>query len=322
MRVAYFVTSYRPPQQLLRLLGTLRHAQPESPIVVHHDRFRSSWNTDLVAPIGGVDVLTSETPVSWGDFSIVDMTWTSLSWMVKHLDFDWVVFLSEQDYPIAPVDELEQRLAGSGVDAFVEARPIHLIDDADLRMECDRRYNYRYVTLPRPGLMARLPPAARRQIADTANYANFVFYKLQRKVTVYRYPDPLPMRLGFRPRRSPFTSAFPCWYGSQWMGLSRRAAEAVVEFVGDREDYVRYYSRTVTPDESATSTIVCNDSRLQIHEEPLHRVRFSSDDGHPDIFRLADVGELVKPGRFFARKFDIDVDSAVLDVLDQHVFGG
>jgi hypothetical protein len=290
--------------------------------VVHHDRFRTPWGADLVAPIGGVDVLTSATPVSWGDFSIVDVTWTSLSWMVEHLAFDWVIFLSEQDYPIAPFAELAQELASPGVDAFIEARPLHLIDDADLRMDCDRRYNYRYAKLPRSGLMARLPPAARRPIADAANYANFVLYKLQRKVTVYRYPDPLPMRVGIRPRRSPFSEAFPCWYGSQWMALSRRAAESVVEFVRDREDFVRHYSRTVIPDESATATIVCNDSRLHVRDEHLHRVRFSANDGHPDVYRLDDLDELVRPGRFFARKFDIDVDSAVLDALDRHIFGG
>jgi len=290
--------------------------------VVHHDRFRSSWDAGLVTSLGGVDVLTSETPVSWGDFSIVDVTWKSLSWMVRHLDFDWVLFLSEQDYPIAPLDKLEEKLAGSGVDAFVAAKPLHLIEDADLRMECDRRYNYRYAPLPRPGLMARLPPNVRRPIADTANYANFVLYKLQRKVTVYRYPDPLPMRLGMRSKHSPFSSAFPCWYGSQWMALSRRAAETVDRFVGEREDYVRHYSRTAIPDESATATIVCNDPHLRVNDEHLHCVRFSADDGHPDVFGIDDVEELVTTGRFFARKFDVDVDSSILDALDERLFGG
>ncbi len=323
MRVAYLITSYRPPTQLLRLLGTLRRAQPQSPLVVHHDRFRSDWGTDLVAPIGGVDVLTSDTPVSWGDFSIVDITWKSLSWMVRHLDFEWVVFLSEQDYPIAPADSLEERLGGAGVDAFVAAQPIHMIEDGELRMDCDRRYNYRYSTLPHLGIMARLPPTLRRRIADSAHYANFVLYKLQRKVTVYRYPDPLPMRLGVRARHSPFSSAFPCWYGSQWMALSRRAAEAVVEYVARHDDYVRHYARTVIPDESATATIVCNDPRLRVRDEELHHVRFNSGegDGHPDVFGLDDLEELVSSGRFFARKFDLDVDSAVLDALDRHVFG-
>ncbi|HLM96449.1 MAG TPA: beta-1,6-N-acetylglucosaminyltransferase [Acidimicrobiales bacterium] len=321
MRVAYLVTSYRPPRQLLRLLRTLRRAQPESPLVVHHDRFRSVWDADLVAPVGGVDVLTSDTPVSWGDFSIVEITWRTLSWMAEHRDFDWVIFLSEQDYPIAPLDRLEERLEGSDVDAFVAAQPIGLIDDAALRMDCDRRYNYRYAKLPRLGMMARLGPGTRRRIADPANYANFVLYKLQRKVTVYRYPDPLPMRLGVRPRRSPFSADFPCWYGSQWMALSRRAAEAVVGFVEEHDDYVRHYARTVIPDESATATIVCNSPDLRVRDEEIHHVRFSSGDGHPDVFRLDDVGELVSSGRFFARKFDLDVDADVLDALDQHVFG-
>lgn len=322
MRVAYLITSYRPPQQLLRLLGTLRRAQPDAQLVVHHDRFRSPWSTDQVAAIDGVEILTSETPVSWGDFSIVAATWKSLSWMMKNLEFDWVVFLSEQDYPIAPLGELEQRLAGSGVDAFIEARPIDQIEDAVLKMDCDRRYNYRYRVLPRPGVMARLPPQARRRVADAANYTNFVLYKAQRKVTLYRYPDPLPMRLGFRPHHSLFSEAFPCWYGSQWMMLSRRAAHHVVAFVDTRADYVRHFSRTVIPDESATATIVCNDPLLRVHNGHLHRIRFSSTDGHPDVFGLEDLDELIECGRFFARKFDVDIDSAILDALDERLFGG
>ena len=322
MRVAYLITSYRPPKQLIRLLRTLRRAQPDAELVVHHDRFRSTWSTDLVVPIGGVEILTSDAPVSWGDFSIVEATWKSLSWMVKNLAFDWVVFLSEQDYPIAPLGALEQRLEGSGVDAFIQARPIDQIDDDDLKMDCDRRYNYRYVVLPHPGIMARLPPTTRRRVADAANYSNFVLYKVQRKVTVYRYPDPLPMRLGIRPRHPLFSAAFPCWYGSQWMGLSRRAAESVVEFVDNHADYVHHYSRTVIPDESATATIVCNDHLLRVHNEPLHRICFTSTDGHPDTFGLDDLDELVESGRFFARKFDVDVDSSILDALDERLFGG
>ena len=321
MRIAYLIMSYRPPDQLLRLVNTLRRAEPDAVVVVHHDRFRSTWDHARLGP--GVDVRTSDTPVSWGDFSIVDATWTTLAWMVAHRTFDWVVFLSEQDYPVAPAARLQERLAQSEVDAFIDARPIDRIADPDLKMDCERRYNYRYTKVPRVGLMARLPPGLRTRIADAANYANFVLYKLQRAVTVYRYPDPLPLRLGVRPRRSPYTADFPCWYGSQWMALSRRAAEMVVAYVARHPDYVAHCARTVIPDESATATIVCNDPDLAVHHENLHLVRFGAhDDGHPEVFGLRDVDTLVASGCFFARKFDVSVDSAVLDALDAQLWAG
>jgi len=322
VQVAYLVTSYRPPQQLLRLLRTLRRAQPEAPIVVHHDRFRTTWNAELVAPIGGVHVLTSEAPVSWGDFSVVNAIWKPLSWMVENLEFDWVVLLSEQDYPIVPLEQLEQRLSASGVDAFIEAEPIHLIKDPNARKDRDLRYNFRYVRLPHFGLMARLPPAVRRPIASAGNSLNGALYKLQRKVTAYVYPDGLPLRVGFRVARSPFSDTFPCWYGPMQMALSRRATEAVTEYVESHKEYVRHYSRTVIPDESATATIVCNDPTLKVWNGTLHWTRWTDGDhGHPDVLVLDDLEDFVSSDKLFARKFDVGVDSAVLDALDRRIFG-
>jgi hypothetical protein len=242
--------------------------------------------------------------------------------MVENLEFDWVVLLSEQDYPIVPLEQLEQRLSASGVDAFIEAEPIHLIEDPNARKDRDLRYNFRYVQLPSFGLMARLPPAVRRPIAFAGNYLNGALYKLQRKVTAYVYPDGLPLRVGIRATRSPYSESFLCWYGPMQMALSRRAAEAVTEYVASHREYVQHYSRTVIPDESATATIVCNDPTLKVWNGTLHWTRWTDGDhGHPDVLVLDDLGDFVDSDKFFARKFDVDVDSSVLDALDQRIFG-
>jgi hypothetical protein len=106
------------------------------------------------------------------------------------------------------------------------------------------------------------------------------------------------------------------------MALSRRAAESVVNFISTHDSYVQYYARTAIPDESATATIVCNDPTLKICNGNLHWTRWTvGDHSHPDVLVLNDLGDFVNSDKFFARKFDVDVDSSVLDALDQRIFG-
>jgi hypothetical protein len=71
------------------------------------------------------------------DFSIVNGLWTALPWMVEHLVLDWEVFLTEQDYPIVPLEQIEERLSSSGVDAFLEAVPTQLITGPEARKDRD-----------------------------------------------------------------------------------------------------------------------------------------------------------------------------------------
>ena len=39
LRIVYFISSYGSGEQLLRLVRTIRRAEPTSPIVIHHDEF-------------------------------------------------------------------------------------------------------------------------------------------------------------------------------------------------------------------------------------------------------------------------------------------
>jgi hypothetical protein len=43
--------------------------------------------------------------------------------------------------------------------------------------------------------------------------------------------------------------------------------------------------------------------------------------GAPRLLRAADRDALIASGKFFARKFDSDVDELILDQLDEHLAG-
>ena len=312
--------NHRDPAQLMRLVTALRLELPEAPIVVHNDKFRAHIAPSALVPIGNAYLLTSDEPIWWGDFSLVDAFWRSMAWMTEHIKFDWIILLSAQDYPIKPFAELGDYLAASGADVLLRATPVSQLRKGGFRRNRRRRYLYQY----RPAAMdwkadelsSHLRPWIRRRMGLFADILNNVQPCLQ----IAKLSDQLPWRVGFRARSTPFTQNEPCWFGSMWVSLSRRAAEFVVTSARERPDYVEYYRRTVIPDESATATLVCNAPELRIEPHDMHHVRWThSRKGHPDVFVAADLPELLAAPEheFFARKFDMAVDAEILDELDR-----
>jgi hypothetical protein len=318
MRVSFLVLNHRRPAQLVRLIDALRSQLPDAPIAVHHDTFHGEFPIALMEGFGDVHLLTSGRRMAWGDFSIIDVCCWSLNWMYEHLEFDWVVVLSAQDYPIKPLSRLADDLGRDGADAVFSAAPISQLATAVQRIDMRHRYLFRYRPLrdKRSGLSF---PAARNLLRRRARSLVAAVNIIQPLFKLYRLPDGMPYRLGWRARSTPFDSGRPCWKGSQWCALSFRALEYVLTYMTDHPEYVDYYRRTMVPDESMLATIVFNAADLRVANRDVTYTRWGAKTGHPDIFRAADLPHLLSVPQFFARKFDMDIDSQILDDLDEIV---
>jgi hypothetical protein len=317
MRIAILILNHRVPPQLLRLLATLRRQLPDAPIVIHHDRFRTDFDASVLDPIENTHLLTSEKPIIWGDFSLVEAYWDSMAWMIEHIEFDWVIQLSAQDYPIKSLATLGDYLASTGADALLRAVPINELIEAAERRDRRRRYLYQYgpVTTSQSGYQPydRLRNGLRRSTGPFVDVLNNV----QPYFQIFK-SDRMPNRVGWRARATPFTEKEPCMVGTFLSCLSRRAAEFVLTSARDQPDYVDYYRHTVLPGESATATLVCNTPNLSVHQHDLHYTRWTRPKtAHPDVFATADLAELVAAPEYFSRKFDAAKDSRILDKLDQ-----
>ena len=317
--VLYFVTSYRGHEQLLRLVATIRRESPAAEVLVHHDRFRSELDPIAVREaVPGAYVLTSPSPLSWGDFSVVDMHWRCFKWALKEIDFDWLILLSEQDYPILGLADTEELLFNSESDAFMEAYAVDATTTWPRALGY-YRYFYSYAAMPGAAAAHRLStpwaPAVRRFRQRVVNRVNSRPGRLVRAET---YPDGMPSRIGIRRTSTPFSSSFQCWVAKAWFALSRRAVNEVVSFTQAHPAYGRYYRWTIVPEESATASIVMNSPALRVVARDLHFERWSNPySGHPDVLTSDDSEEIMSSGMSFARKFDLSVDSDVLDILDE-----
>jgi hypothetical protein len=210
------------------------------------------------------------------------------------------VLLSGQDYPTGDLRAFEASLAASG-DGFIrtDPNPGTLLD----------RYRFSWLRFPRPlenGALHRIIGLLARFNARQP-YLRFLSGRVG-------------CRIGFLPRALPLGPGMELRKGTQWWALSARAIAFVRAFVAHNPAFVRHYrERTIMPDESFFHTIL---------SDPAAGLTFVDDDrrftkwatassASPEILRAADIDEIRSSGAAFARKFDMRVDTQILDALDQ-----
>lgn len=322
VRLAYFITSYGDGAQLLRLVTTLRSGDPDAEIVVQHDETFHPVPRAALEDLR-VHVLLSPERIGWGDITLERARWRIFSWILDELDVDWVMLLSEQDHPTAPLQVLRDRLmvaTAAGTNALLESWPIDEVADPELRAEVHQRYRFRWYPVPDLRLGARLPRPVRTLLSRA-------FGVVSHRLRVHGLPVRLlaakpdvgvPAMIGFRALRTPFGADQRCWYTSCWFALDRRAMRSVVDRVRDDPGLVRYFERTIIPVEAFTSTVLGNDPALRVEHEALHTIRWSDHrSGRPDVFGTDDVPMLLAAPHPFARKFG--TDPLVYDTIDEHV---
>lgn len=312
VKIAYFISSYSSPAMVLRLTRTLRLGDPDGVILLHHDVHRSALDVEEFRRLGVV-VFTSEAPIVWGDLTLEAVRWRIYRWVAREVDFDWLVLLSEQDYPVAPLGALKGYLSRADCDAVVET--------FDLGPESRRRYGYTYTELPGPRIEHRFSPVVRHGLYWIRNKAFALVNKVQRRFFVYVFAEDLalPSKVGRRRSVVGYREGFPAHAASAWFALSRRAVDRVVDFLDAEPEYRHYVERTIIPVESATVSILLNDPEIRVRDAAIHYARFSDPlSGRPDVLGVQDIEALKDSGHFFARKFSGD-DREVFDLLDDAV---
>lgn len=297
MTVAYCVMSHTRPEQVLRLVRTLRTGSPNAPILVHHDPSGPPLLRADLDRVGGVRLVAPVGPVQWGRGSQLDMLLRCVDVALARTAFDWLVLLSGQDYPARPLAAIEADLAVSELDGHVDG---HVVAPPRLdRREVDefaRRYFYAWRAVGEPGRLGRRALRAARPLLAVRDVPSGV--------------------LVGRRCRTPFGPALPCRRGQDWLTLSRRAAAVLHHAATERPDLVAHYRHTVLPTESFPHTVLHADGGLRLSGDSRRFVRFAPDGPHPEILTLANLDAVLASGTDFARKFDVRVDARVLDALD------
>lgn len=310
MTCCYLVQSHCDPEQVLRLVRTLKRSSPEALVLVVHDARTAELDPGPFCKLPGVEVLARRERVARGEFSVLSPLLAGLEELVAgrggrpRWSFEWLVYLSGQDYPSRPLPDFEAELATTRCDGFLAWWDV-LGKEGPWRPRQGRtRYYAQYRRLPE-GTMILLKAA-----------------RFLGKVSPLRFHLHYGPFLGWEPRRNPFQEPVRCYGGWQWWTLSRPCVEHLWQAISSEDRLVRWFRRTVAPCEALVQTVLVNSGRFELCPDNRRYVDFAANrDGRPRTLTRDDLPRLAG-GRFdFARKLEMARDPGLLDLIDSELLG-
>lgn len=305
MKVCYLLQTHKNLSQIVRLVRTIKTLSPHAKILISHSPQNFVLDPAIFQDLSDISII--DAVAGRGRFELVQSYLDALEWLLKNGgDFDWVISLSGQDYPIQRLDSVEKFLAETELDGLLHHFKVFSEESNWKAQEGYTRYHYHYRTV----------------VENLSNWQTNLLNPLK----VLNYIQPFfrvnfsyGFMLGLK-TIAPFDQNFVCYGGSSHCTLSRKCVEFLVEFVKSNPEIVTYYQRVAIPDESFIHTILVNARSFKLCADNYRYYDFSrSRNGHPRILSTEDFPSLAQNHAHFARKFDPEVDSDVLDLIDQQL---
>jgi hypothetical protein len=307
MRVCYFIQSHRDQEQILRLTETLRSGSADGVIVLQHHAREFALDWDRFARLPDVRQFHARGRQLRSDYSCqVQPLLDVVDWLdAERIEYDWLVTLTAQDYPVKPIAELEALLERSGADGFLRWWDVLSGDSQWSRRKARARYFHRYW---------RLPDGSERMLHRL---------RFLTKVLPLHFYLVYGPWLGLRRLKTPFNDDLRCQGGWAWVSLRREAARYLNEFLRSRPDVEAHYRKTIAPEESLVQTVLVNARRFRLVNDDLRYIDYATADrGSPRTLGDNDFTMLADGPWYFARKFDHDSSRGLADRVDRELLSG
>lgn len=308
MRVCYLIQTYKNPEQIYRLVRLIKSTTSNSVIVISHNFTSCNLNIKLLKKLQNVEVIPNN-GVMMGSFAILQGFIDAIGWLFdQKIHFDWLINLTGQDYPTQPLYRVEKLLSNTGYDGFVEYYDVYSKQSPWSRRIVNTRYLYRY-----KHFKEYLSPQQKYMLRPIKHIVNNCqpFVRLD-----YSYG----LIVGMKNFYHLFDKHFTCYGGSFFTTISRKCAIYLYKFVSENARVLDYYQKTFIPEESLIQTVLVNSKKFNLCNNNYRYTDFTgSRHGHPRILTSKDFPALTQDNTHFARKFDMNIDSTVLDKLDRRI---
>jgi hypothetical protein len=279
MRLAHLILVHNNPAQLERLLKKMVYSN--SDVYIHIDRKADQTQFEYLLSLPNVFFIKNRKSVGWGNYSMVDATLVSMQEILDSQKiYTHVNLMSGQDYLLKRIEEIEAFYFANPDKSFISYLSINTEwTDAKNRLV---KYNLGDLNIPLK-IVAQI-------------LVNVVMP--DRKIPENMEP-----------------------YGrSQWITITPTCIKYVIETLKEKPEVFNFFKWTWAVDEIIFQTLLMNSPfKETIVNENKRYIKFENNELNPKILKTADADNLLKSGKFFARKFSIQEDSQILDIIDKAI---
>lgn len=281
MRIAHLIMAYKNPSQLERLIKRLNH--PKCYIYIHLDKKVNIQCFKHLAKIKRVVFIHNRVTCNWAGFSFVKAITNSIKEiLLKDEEYQHINLLSAQDYPIKPVDVIYQYLKKNKGVSFIS---FETLGQSEWWEHAKTRYEYFH-------------------FVDINISGKYLAQHLINKV-ISKRKFPVSYQL--------YGSA-----SSSWWTISVDCAQHIVDFLDHNPKLTKFMRYTWAADEFLYPTIVMNSHfKNRVVNNNLRLIEWEQGKPNPHVYCSSDFSVINKSEMFFARKFDTEIDSKILDQIDE-----
>jgi hypothetical protein len=280
MKLAHLILIHKNPHQVLRLIKQL--LKEDSDIFLHIDKKTNAEPFLNLIQDSRVKFIKERVDVAWGGYSQIKATKAGIKEiLMSDTQYNYINFISGQDYPIKKINLFYEFLKTNNGREFIEFHP------AEERPLATRRRLYRY----------HLPDQKFKGKYIIQSIMNMILTKKEFPIKNFEFV-----------------------WKAQWFTITPDAAKYVISFLKSNPQVETFFKFCWGTDELVFQSILYNSPfKESIYNNNLKYTVWEKDNPSPETFRLKDFDALSKTDKFFARKFDINIDEDILNKIDNAI---
>lgn len=305
MRVNYLILAHKNIHQLNRLVDRL--LSNEGYVYIHLDKkWHLSENDLLHLNNKGIVILEDRFSCFLDDWSLIEATKALMNIAIKDTPNDeksYYYLLSGQDYPVKPLKELHRKLENKYPTPYIDCTPYHSSNWVEKKF---RNPLFNKIITCKSSLPRKLGLVLLKFINPYLKSRNLSRKFKEKNIGMYG--------------------------GSAWWCLPDMMINEILYMFQDKE-LINLLKKVHTPEETVFQilgkrTSLASSIRLNslnaVAQDCLTYANFCTPTklpykGHPHVITTDDYSYVTMKDQFFARKFDENIDSHILDMIDENI---